>query len=188
MPEEMKISSQRLVTGCKPEECLIRISEAICLRNSFGFSIPDWLPEKPVAGYIRSRTFVIWKSFPINSFHPILSCNVSPIHLGTMIEGKISLASSARIIVFLQSITAILFGSIIGLLTYSQYLRYHKIEPGCILAILTYLFLVIWTIGFYLYAKHIARDEPQFLIEYVMDTLNAAEYNPAAQHPNPIRN
>ena len=94
-----------------------------------------------------------------------------------MIEITISLAPIARIIVYLQSIVFILMGSIIGLMGFFGYLKYNKIETGFILAVLIYLSLVIVFIAFYSYLRYIARDEPQFLIEYIMDTLNAVEYN-----------
>lgn len=174
--ELMQAFSLRLVSGLPVDECLQRISDAICQRRSFAFSLPPWPPEKPVAGHVRDNSFCLWKAFPCNSFHRLLRGRVCPYKVGTLIEGHFLTHPFVRMFMICRFGMA---SSIVGLtfvvVVLLPLLADWRVNSEGIYAV-AFSLLVIFACGLMVvYFRRLARDGPQFIEDFLIRVLDARQ-------------
>lgn len=136
---------------------------------------------KPLVGRIRESSLRVARRIRYrNSFQTWLSANLIDAGGGTRLICRLALHPLVRIFMIVWFTGIILIGGLIGLgagagLMTTLLRGTGPLSPGPVLATLVPLGLLGFGLGLLKFSRYLARDERDFLVSFIKDTLAARE-------------
>jgi hypothetical protein len=171
----------QLFTRLQPRECASRLSAAIDAEPELwknAFKGTPWVSStgKPVIGEVSESFMRLRKRTPYrNSFQTLLTAKLEPVAEGTLIEGKLAMRSWVWPFMFVWFLFLAIFGGLAIVFQAASLLNGERsasiVDDGA--PILVLLMMAAFGIGIMHYGRTAARDEAQFLRDFVIQTLDA---------------
>lgn len=134
--------------------------------------------SKPVLGHIGASTLIARKRIGFsNSFQTRLTANISPTPRGVEIQCRFGMAPIVTAFMLIWFAGVVLIGGAMMILAIIALLSGHVSGPlgypGLALFIVAPPLMICFGIGLVRFGRWLARDERQFLIDFVKVTLAA---------------